>query len=146
MPGVLTLLTIMLIHVNNRKLSLNKLCKLISTNPAKLYKAKNKGQIKLNYDADITIVDLKKSQTITNKQMATKSGWTPYDGKKVTGWPIMTIVNGSLVMKNGKVEIIANGGSLFLMRSQPPLTFSCTQIKEIGSRHHMCPFLPAASA
>ena len=48
-------------------------------------------------------IDLKKSQTITNKQMATKSGWTPYDGKKVTGWPIMTIVNGSLVMKNGKV-------------------------------------------
>lgn len=103
MPGVQTLLPIMLNHVNNRKLSLNKLCKLISTNPAKLYKAKNKGQIKLNYDADITIVDLKKSQTITNKQMATKSGWTPYDGKKVTGWPIMTIVNGSLVMKNGKV-------------------------------------------
>ena len=102
MPGVQTLLPIMLNHVNNRKLSLNKLCKLISTNPT-LYKAKNKGQIKLNYDADITIVDLKKSKTITNKQMATKSGWTPYDGKKVTGWPIMTIVNGSLVMKNGKV-------------------------------------------
>ena len=103
MPGVQTLLPIMLNHVNNKKLSLNKLCKLISTNPANLYKAKYKGQIKLNYDADITIVDLKKTKIIRNSQMATKSGWTPYHGKKVTGWPVMTIVNGKVVMKNGKV-------------------------------------------
>ena len=103
MPGVQTILPIMLNHVNNKKLSLDKLCKLISTNPAKLYKAKNKGEIKLNNDADITIVDMKKTKTIRNSQMANKSGWTPYDGVKVTGWPIMTIVNGYLVMKDGKV-------------------------------------------
>ena len=67
MPGVQTLLPIMLNHVNNKKLSLNKLCKLISTNPANLYKAKYKPQIKLNYDADITIVDLKKTKINNNR-------------------------------------------------------------------------------
>ena len=103
MPGVQTLLPIMLNHVNNGKLSLNKLCKLISTNPAKLYKAKNKGEIKLGYDADLTIIDLKKLKTIRNNEMANKSGWTPFNKIKVKGWPVMTIVNGSLVMKNGKV-------------------------------------------
>jgi len=103
MPGVQTLLPIMLNHVNNGKLSLNKLCKLISTNPAKLYKAINKGEIKLGYDADLTIIDMNKSKTITNKQMANKSGWTPFNNFKIKGWPVMTIVNGSLVMKNGKI-------------------------------------------
>ena len=103
MPGVQTLLPVMLNHVNNGKLSLNKLCKLISTNPAKLYKAKNKGEIKLGYDADLTVIDLKKSKTITNKQMANKSGWTPFNKSKVKGWPVMTIINGSLVMKNDRI-------------------------------------------
>jgi len=103
MPGVQTLLPVMLNHVNNGKLSIHKLCKLISTNPAKLYNVKSKGEIKLNYDADLTIIDLKKQITIKNEIMANKSKWTPFDNFKVKGWPIMTIVNGILVMKDGKV-------------------------------------------
>ncbi len=103
MPGVQTLLPVMLNHVNNGKLSIHKLCKLISTNPAKLYNVKSKGEIKLNYDADLTIIDLNKQITIKNEIMVNKSKWTPFDNFKVKGWPIMTIVNGILVMKNGKV-------------------------------------------
>tara|TARA_B100000686_G_scaffold200486_1_gene207354 strand:+ start:3785 stop:5110 length:1326 start_codon:yes stop_codon:yes gene_type:complete len=116
MPGVQTLLPIMLNHVNNRKLSLNKLCKLISTNPAKLYKVVNKGEIKLGYDADLTIVDMKKTKTITNKQMANKSGWTPFNNFKIKGWPVMTIVNGSLVMKNGRIIGNPNGKPIIFER------------------------------
>lgn len=103
MPGVQTLLPIMLNHLNNGKIGIHKLCKLISTNPAKLYQAENKGEIKLNYDADLTIVDLKKEVKITDDIMANKSGWTPFNNKLVKGWPVMTIVNGNLVMSDGEL-------------------------------------------
>jgi len=109
MPGVQTLLPIMLNHVNNGKISIFKLCELISTNPAKLYKAINKGEIKLDYDADLTIVDLSKEVKITDEMMANKSGWTPYNNKTVKGWPVMTIVNGKVIMKDGKLIDTPNG-------------------------------------
>ena len=103
MPGVQTLLPIMLDHVNNGNLSLFKLCQLISTNPAKLYKVINKGEIKLNNDADLTIIDLNKEVKIKDDMMANKSGWTPFNNKNVKGWPIMTIVNGNIVMRDGEL-------------------------------------------
>ncbi len=103
MPGVQTLLPIMLDHVNKGNLSLFKLCQLISSNPAKLYKVINKGEIKLNNDADLTIIDMNKEVKITNSMMANKSGWTPFDNKKVKGWPTMTIVNGNIVMRDGEL-------------------------------------------
>ncbi|MDG2000501.1 MAG: dihydroorotase [Alphaproteobacteria bacterium] len=103
MPGVQTLLPIMLDHVNKGNLSLFKLCHLISTNPAKLYKVINKGEIKLNNDADLTIIDLNKEVKIKNDMMANKSGWTPFNNKNVKGWPIMTIVNGNIVMRDGEL-------------------------------------------
>ena len=103
MPGVQTLLPIMLDHVNNGNLSLFKLCQLISTNPAKLYKVINKGEIKLNNDADLTIIDLNKEVKIKDDMMANKSGWTPFNNKNVKGGPIMTIVNGNIVMRDGEL-------------------------------------------
>ena len=103
MPGVQTLLPIMLSHVNQGKLSLFKLCQLISSNPAKLFKAENKGEIKLNNDADLTIIDMNKEVKITNEMMANKSGWTPFNNRKVKGWPIMTIVGGNIVMRDGEL-------------------------------------------
>ena len=103
MPGVQTIVPIMLDHVNQGNLSLFKLCELISTNPARLYKVINKGEIKLNNDADLTIIDLNKEVKITNDMMATKSGWTPFNNKKVKGWPVMTIVNGNIIMRDGEL-------------------------------------------
>ena len=82
---------------------------MISTNPAKLYKAINKGEIKLDYDADLTIVDLSKEVKITDEMMTNKSGWTPYNNKTVKGWPVMTIVNGKVIMKDGKLIDTPNG-------------------------------------
>ncbi len=103
MPGVQTIVPIMLDHVNKGNLSLFKLCELICTNPARLYKVINKGEIKLNNDADLTIIDLNKEVKITNDMMATKSGWTPFNNKKVKGWPVMTIVNGNIIMRDGEL-------------------------------------------
>ena len=101
--GVQTLVPIMLNFVNKKKLSLNDFVRLTSSNPAKIFNIKNKGFIEIDYDADFTIVDLKKQKIIDNKWIASKSGWTPYDGVKVKGWPILTIIRGQIIMKEDSV-------------------------------------------
>ena len=103
MPGVQTLLPIMLNHVNNGKLDLKTLVKLTSVNAAKIYKIKNKGELKIGYDADITIIDLNKKVILKNKNMASKSKWTPFDNLQVKGYPFATVVNGKLKKLNGKL-------------------------------------------
>ena len=103
MPGVQTILPIMLDHINNEKLSLNQLVKLMCENPCRIFGIKNKGYLKEGYDADLTIIDMNKSVTIKNEMIASKCGWTPFDNYKVKGFPVATIVNGSIVMNDGKV-------------------------------------------
>ena len=103
MPGVQTILPIMLDHINNEKLSLEQLVKLMCENPCKIFGIKRKGYLKEGYDADLTIIDMNKSVTIKNEMMASKCGWTPFDNYKVKGFPVATIVNGSFVMNDGKV-------------------------------------------
>ena len=103
MTGVQTLLPIMLNFVNQGKLSLNDLVRLVCSNPAKIYNMKFKGEIKIGNDADLSIVDLKKQFLINNKWIASKSGWTPYNNLKVTGFPVCTVINGSIVMQDGEV-------------------------------------------
>ena len=70
---------------------------------------KDKGYIKEGFDADLTIVDMNKEQIIKNEMMASKCGWTPFDNYKVKGFPIGTIVNGNLVMSEGKIISKAKG-------------------------------------
>ena len=103
MPGVQTIFPIMIDHVNNGKLSLKQLIKLMCENPCKIFGIKNKGYIKENYDADLTIVDMNKEQIIKDEMIASKCGWTPFNNYKVKGFPIATIVNGLIVMENGKI-------------------------------------------
>jgi dihydroorotase len=72
-------------------------------NPCKIFGIKNKGYIQEEYDADLTIVDMSKEQIIKNEMMASKCGWTPFHNYKVKGFPVATIVNGAIVMENGKI-------------------------------------------
>jgi dihydroorotase len=102
-PGVQTLVPIMLNHVNNGKLSLNKLVSLWSYGPERIHKISGKGRIEQRYDADFTIVDMNKEMIITNNQQRSKSKWTPYDGMKVKGWPTHTIVRGNVVMQDDDI-------------------------------------------
>jgi len=76
---------------------------LTSAGPARIYNSAGKGRIAAGYDADFTIVDLKRSETITNKSVASRAGWTPYDGVRVTGWPVGTFVRGRRVMWQGEI-------------------------------------------
>ena len=103
MPGVQTIFPVMLDHVNNNKLTLEQLIKLMCENPCRIFGIKDKGFIKENFDADLTIVDMKKEQIIKDEMIASKCGWTPFNNYKVKGFPIATIVNGSIVMANGKI-------------------------------------------
>ncbi len=112
MPGVQTIFPVMLDHVNSGKLSLVQLINLMCENPCKIFGIKNKGYIKEGFDADLTIVDMNKELTIKNEMMASKCGWTPFNNYKVRGFPVGTIVNGSLVMSEGKIISKAQGKPL----------------------------------
>ena len=112
MPGVQTILPIMLHHINNKKLSLEQLIKLMCENPCKIFGIKNKGYIKEGFDADLTIIDMNKEQTIKNEIMATKCGWTPFHDMTIKGFPVATIINGKTVMSNGKVITEGSGQPL----------------------------------
>ena len=103
MPGVQTLLPVMLNHINNGKLKLEQLMKFICENPVKIFGIKNKGYIKKDFDADLTIVDLNRKITIDNKDMQSKCKWTPYHGETFKGCAVATIINGKIKMLNGKI-------------------------------------------
>lgn len=109
MTGVQTVVPLMLDHVNAGKLSLARFVDLTSAGPARIYDIASKGRIAAGYDADITVVDLKRSETITNAWTASRVGWTPYDGLRVTGWPVGTIVRGRRVMWQGELVTPAIG-------------------------------------
>ncbi|WP_019170583.1 dihydroorotase [Pseudaminobacter salicylatoxidans] len=107
MTGVQTLVPIMLDHVNAGKLTLERFVDLSSHGPQRLFGMARKGRIAAGYDADFTVVDMKRRETITNEQAGSRAGWTPYDGREVKGWPVGTIIRGTRVMWEG--EIVAPG-------------------------------------
>jgi len=109
MTGVQTLVPTMLDHVNAGKLTLERFVDLTSHGPSRIFAIAGKGRIAAGYDADFTIVDMKRKVTITNDWIASKSRWTPYDGKTVQGWPIGTIIRGRRVMWEGEL-VTPSGG------------------------------------
>ena len=103
MPGVQTLLPVMLNHVNDGKLTLEQLMNSICENPVKIFGIQDKGFIKEGFDADFTIVDMNKKITIKNENIESKCGWSPFDGYEFKGTPVSTIINGQIKMKDGKI-------------------------------------------
>jgi len=99
MTGVQTLVPVMLTHVAEGRLSLERFVDLASAGPARVYNMAGKGRIAVGYDADFTVVDLKAKRKITNMWIASKCGWTPFDGMTAQGWPIATIIRGNTVMR-----------------------------------------------
>jgi dihydroorotase len=109
MTGVQTLVPIMLDHVNAGRLSILPLVDLTSAGPARLFAIARKGRIAVGYDADLTVVDLKRRATISDGWIRSRAGWTPYDGVSVTGWPVGTFVRGHRVMWEGELTSPARG-------------------------------------
>lgn len=117
MPGVQTLVPLMLTHVANGRLSLERFIDLTSAGAQRVFGTANKGRMAVSYDADLTIVDLKAKRTITHDQQATRCGWTPFDGVEATGWPMATIVRGRVVMQNGELIGSAHGRPVRFMET-----------------------------
>jgi len=109
MTGVQTLVPIMLDHVQAGRLSLLRFVDLTSAGPARLFGIAAKGRIAVGYDADLTVVDLKRRETITDRWIASRAGWTPYDGVSVTGWPVGTLIRGHKVMWEGSLVAAVQG-------------------------------------
>jgi len=103
MPGVQTLLPVMLNHVNDGKLKLEQLVRFLCENPVNIFQIKNKGYIKKDFDADFTIIDLDKKIEIKNENIESKCKWTPFHGQIFKGTPVSTIINGEIKMKDGKI-------------------------------------------
>jgi dihydroorotase len=109
MPGVQTLVTILLDHVNAGRLSLARFIDLTSAGAARIFGIAGKGRIASGYDADFTVVDLKAKRRIENKWIASKCGWTPFDGMETTGWAVATIIRGNIVMRDGGLVAAGRG-------------------------------------
>ncbi len=119
MTGVQTLVPIMLDHVNAGRLTLERFVDLSSHGPQRIFGMARKGRIAAGYDADFTVVDLKRRETITNAQQGSKAGWTPYDGRQVTGWPVGTVIRGRRVMWEGEIATPGQGRAVEFSEALP---------------------------
>jgi dihydroorotase len=103
LTGVQTIVPIMLDHVAAGRLTLGRMVDLMCAGPARVYGAVAKGRLAVGYDADVTVVDLKRRRRIENDWIVSPCGWSPFAGTEVTGWPVATIVRGRIVMRDDEV-------------------------------------------
>lgn len=109
MPGVQTLLPLMLNHVAEGRLTLQRLIDMTSAGPQRIFGIVGKGRIAVGYDADFSVVDLKARWTVEESWLASRCGWSPFTGMALTGKPIGTIVRGNRVMWDGQLANAAVG-------------------------------------
>jgi dihydroorotase len=119
MPGVQTLVPVMLDHVNAGRLSIERFVDLTSAGAQRIFGIAGKGRMAVGWDADFTLVDMKRKETITDAWSASKSGWTPFDGMSVTGWPVGTIIRGRSVMRDGELVASGKGEPVRFMEALP---------------------------
>lgn len=103
MPGVETMLPLMLDHVAAGRLSLERLVDLTAAGPARIYGLAAKGRIAVGYDGDLTLIDMARRRVISAQTLASRCGWTPFEGREVTGSPVMTVLRGRIVMREGEL-------------------------------------------
>jgi dihydroorotase len=109
-PGLETALPLILTQINRGKISFEELKRLLCENPAEIFKLKNKGFIKEGMDADFVVVDMDRESIINPQNFNSKAHYSPFEGQKVHGMPIMTILRGKIVMDDG--EVFKNQGKL----------------------------------
>jgi dihydroorotase len=119
MPGVQTLVPVMLDHVNAGRLSLARFVDLTSAGPQRVFGIAGKGRIAVGYDADLTIVDLKQERVVEDAWIGSKCGWTPFAGRTLRGWPKGTLVRGRLAMWEGEIGE-AKGEPVRFSEALPP--------------------------
>jgi dihydroorotase len=120
MPGVQTLVTLLLDHVNKGNLTLERFVDLTASGPQRIFGIAGKGRIARGYDADFTVVDLGLTKTIENRWIASRCGWTPFDGMKTKGWAVATILRGRVAMRDGAAILPAGGAPLRFVETLAP--------------------------
>jgi dihydroorotase len=103
MPGVQTIVNLMLDKVLNGVISLDRMLSLLCFKPVEIFKIKNRGVIAMGQPATFTVVDPRATTILDDKDMATKCGWTPYHGLSFKGKTTATVLSGRLVMKDGQI-------------------------------------------
>jgi dihydroorotase len=109
LPAVENSLALMLNQVVSGRCSIEQVVSWMCAAPARIWRMAGKGQIAPGYDADLVLVDLEWRETIRNREQQTKSGWSPWDGQTLTGWPVGTWVRGREVFRRDR-----DGGEWFL--------------------------------
>ncbi|MGR4000658.1 MAG: dihydroorotase [Alphaproteobacteria bacterium] len=104
MPGVQTLLPIMLDHVSQGRLSLWRLAEMTAINPARLFRMEGLGPIAVGRRADLTLIDPQRREVISRDWLAYRCGWSPFEGMSVTGWPIMSVLRGRILLRDGELS------------------------------------------
>lgn len=112
MPGVETALPVMLTQAQQGRCTVAEVSHWMSTAPAQGYRIPNKGLIAPGYDADLVLVDLETYRPVLREELLTKCGWSPFEGWKLTGWPIVTLVGGRIVFDHGKLNLEVRGQPL----------------------------------
>jgi dihydroorotase len=120
MPGVQTLVTLLLDHVSKGNLTLERFVDLTASGPQRIFGIAGKGRIAVGYDADFTIVDLNLTRTIENSWIASRCGWTPFDGMKTKGWAVATILRGQFVMRDFALAKASAGQAMRFVETLEP--------------------------
>lgn len=115
-PGLETMLPLMLTQVNEGRLSIQDLVKLTSERPSEVFGFKGRGYLNEGNYADVVIVDLKNEYKVDASKFYSKAKFSPFDGWRVKGKPVKTFVNGQLIMDEG--EIVAKPGSGRILRGR----------------------------
>ncbi|WP_218511916.1 dihydroorotase family protein [Variovorax sp. dw_308] len=117
-PATPTILQILLSEgVHKGRLSLQRVSQLLCKNPATIFGIGDfKGDISVGFDADLTIVDLDKEKVVSAKDFVSFSDYSLYDGWTLKGWPVLTMLRGSTVMKDGEL-VGKQGFGKFLSRT-----------------------------
>jgi dihydroorotase len=104
LPAVENSLVLLLDQVNQGRCTVEQVVQWMSEAPARVWDIVNKGRIEVGYDADLVLVDMQKTAEIRNEQQQTKSGWSPWHGQQLTGWPVRTWVMGHEVFRDGQFD------------------------------------------
>ncbi|HWK37126.1 dihydroorotase [Sphingomonas sp.] len=112
MPGVQTLLPLLLDHAANGRITMQRLVDLTSAGAQRIFGIAGKGRIAVGYDADFSVVDLKARWTIEESWLASRAGWSPFTGDTLTGRPVGTVIRGAVAMWEGELAAAATGAPI----------------------------------
>ena len=117
-PAVEVFLPLMLNEVNRDRCTLGDVTAWMCDRPARIWDIVGKGRIEPGYDADLVLVDMEKERLVRNEDQLCKSGWSPWHGTRLQGWPVRTWVGGRTVFADGRVATEAHGREIVFDRKR----------------------------